>query len=294
MIAGLAAVLLLVAVGGLWQVFVRLAVPPVPPVEKASLRKEVFAPPDRVSVAVLPFQNMTGDPQQEYFGEGMAEQIIAGLSQTPDIYVSARTSSFAFKGKPITAQQIAEQLGVRYLLEGSVQRDAARVRINIQLIDGRDGRHIWAKRYDDLLEDLFALQDRITMEVMEALNVQFIPGITETNLSINLKQYRPSSLRAYEAYLKGVNLFFRRTIADSHSRPQAVRGGSRPGPQFCRSIPKPGVFLFGRLLVPPDRHPGEVGQDGRAGSREIQRPEPRSATAARLAEHDPLSQKRFC
>ena len=215
MIAGLAAVLLLVAVGGLWQVFVRLAVPPVPPVEKASLRKEVFAPPDRVSVAVLPFQNMTGDPQQEYFSEGMAEQIIAGLSQTPDIYVSARTSSFAFKGKSITAQQIAEQLGVRYLLEGSVQRDAARVRINIQLIDGRDGRHIWAKRYDDLLEDLFALQDRITMEVMEALNVQFIPGITETNLSINLKQYRPSSLRAYEAYLKGVNLFFRRTIADA-------------------------------------------------------------------------------
>ncbi|MBS1214558.1 MAG: guanylyl cyclase [Proteobacteria bacterium] len=200
---------------GLWQAFVRLSVPPVPPVEKANLRMEVFAPPDRVSVAVLPFQNMTGDPQQEYFSEGMAEQIIAGLSQTPDIYVSARTSSFAFKGKAITAQQIAEQLRVRYLLEGSVQRDAARVRINIQLIDGRDGRHIWAKRYDDLLEDLFALQDRITMEVMEALNVQFIPGITETNLSINLKQYRPSSLRAYEAYLKGVNLFFRRTIADA-------------------------------------------------------------------------------
>jgi adenylate cyclase len=172
-------------------------------------------PSTKTTIAVLPFQNMTGDPQQEYFSEGMAEQIIAGLSQTPDIYVSARTSSFAFKGKSITAQQIAEQLRVRYLIEGSVQRDAARVRINIQLIDGRDGRHIWAKRYDDLLEDLFALQDLITMEVMEALNVQFIPGITETNLSINLKQYRPSSLRAYEAYLKGVNLFFRRTVADT-------------------------------------------------------------------------------
>jgi adenylate cyclase len=89
------------------------------------------------------------------------------------------------------------------------------VRINVQLIDGRDGSHIWARRYDHLLEDLFALQDRITMEVMEALNVKFLPGVTETNLSISLKQYRPSNLKAYEAYLKGFNLFFRRTKADS-------------------------------------------------------------------------------
>jgi adenylate cyclase len=89
---------------------------------------------------------MTGDPQQEYFSDGMAEQLITGLSQTPDIYVAARTSSFAFKGKSMTAQQLSEQLGVRYLLEGSVQRDAERVRINVQLIDGRDGSHIWAKR----------------------------------------------------------------------------------------------------------------------------------------------------
>lgn len=115
----------------------------------------------------------------------------------------------------MTAQQISEQLGVRYLLEGSVQRDAERVRINVQLIHGRDGSHIWAKRYDQLLEDLFALQDRITMEVMEALGVKFLPGVTETNLSISLKQYRPSNLKAYEAYLKGFNLFFRRTKADS-------------------------------------------------------------------------------
>jgi len=208
----LSALVVVVGASAVWQFALHKAPPPQ---EKVDLRKVVFAPPDKISLAVLPFQNMTGDPQQEYFSDGMAEQLITGLSQTPDIYVAARTSSFAFKGKPLTAQQISEQLGVRYLLEGSVQRDADRVRINIQLIDGRDGSHIWAKRYDHELEDLFALQDQITMEVMEALNVKFLPGVTETNLSISLKQYRPSNLKAYEAYLKGFNLFFRRTKADS-------------------------------------------------------------------------------
>ena len=205
------ALVVVVGAAAVWQVAFHKAPPPL---EKVDLRKVVFAPPDKTSLAVLPFQNMTGDPQQEYFSDGMAEQLITGLSQTPDIYVAARTSSFAFKGKPMTAQQISEQLGVRYLLEGSVQRDADRVRINIQLIDGRDGSHIWAKRYDHLLEDIFKLQDQITMEVMEALNVKFIPGITETNLSISLKHCRPSNLKAYEAYLKGVSLFFRRTKPD--------------------------------------------------------------------------------
>ena len=186
------ALVVVVGAAAVWQVAFHKAPPPL---EKVDSRKVVFAPPDKTSLAVLPFQNMTGDPQQEYFSDGMAEQLITGLSQTPDIYVAARTSSFAFKGKPMTAQQISEQLGVRYLLEGSVQRDADRVRINIQLIDGRDGSHIWAKRYDHLLEDIFKLQDQITMEVMEALNVKFIPGITETNLSISLKHCRPADLK---------------------------------------------------------------------------------------------------
>ena len=119
---------------------------------------------------------MTGDPQQEYFSDGMAEQLIAGLSQSPDIYVTSRTSSFAYKGKSMTAQQIADQLGVRYLLEGSVQRDADQVRINVQLIDGRNGNHIWAERYDRKFEDIFALQDQITMEVMAFFECQIHCG----------------------------------------------------------------------------------------------------------------------
>jgi adenylate cyclase len=231
-ISCLSALLVVIGVTAVWQLALHKA-PPAP--EKVDLRKVVFAPPDKTSLAVLPFQNMTGDPQQEYFSDGMAEQLITGLSQTPDIYVAARTSSFAFKGKSLTAQQIADQLKVRYLLEGSVQRDAERVRINVQLIDGRDGSHIWAKRYDHLLEDLFALQDQITMEVMEALNVMFLPGVTETNLSISLKQYRPSNLKAYEAYLKGFNLFFRRNKTDSIAARELFEEAIALDPNFAQA-----------------------------------------------------------
>lgn len=174
-------------------------------------------------------------PWPDPIAHGMAEQLITGLSQTPDIYVAARTSSFAFKGKSMTAQQISDQLRVRYLLEGSVQRDAERVRFNIQLIDGRDGSHIWAKRYDHLLEDIFALQDQITMEVMETLNVKFLPGVTETNLSISLKQYRPSNLKAYEAYLKGVSLFFRRTRSDSIAARELFEEAVALDPNFAQA-----------------------------------------------------------
>jgi TolB-like protein/class 3 adenylate cyclase len=181
---GLLGLVIVTAAAAVWQFASRSS--PAPG-DKVDLRKVAFPPPDKTSIAVLPFQNMTGDPQQEYFSDGMAEQLITGLSQSPDIYVTARSSSFAYKGKSMTAQQIADQLGVRYLLEGSVQRDADRVRINVQLIDGRNGNHIWAQRYDRKFEDLFALQDQITMEVMEILNVKFIAGVSGTSLSTNLK-----------------------------------------------------------------------------------------------------------
>jgi adenylate cyclase len=227
---GLLGVVVLSAAAALWQ-FAQS--PTQPPIEKIDLRKVAFPPPDKPSIAVLPFQNMTGDPQQDYFSEGMAEQLITGLSQSPDIYVTARTSSFAYKGKSMTAQQIADQLGVRYLLEGSVQRDADRVRINVQLIDGRNGNHIWAQRYDRKFEDLFALQDQITMEVMEVLNVKFIAGVSGTSLSTSLKYYRPSNLKAYESYLKGLNHFFRRTPQDSITARQLFEESINLDPDFA-------------------------------------------------------------
>jgi adenylate cyclase len=219
-----AALLFAIGAAAVWQFALHKAPPPE---EKIDLRKVAFPVPGKASIAVLPFQNMTGDPQQDYFSDGMAEQLITGLSQTPDIYVSARTSSFAYKGKSMTAQQIADQLGVRYLLEGSVQRDADRVRINVQLIDGRNGNHIWAKRYDRQFEDLFALQDQITMEVMEVFNVKFSVGA-----SASIKFSRPDNLQAYEYYLKGLYHIFRRTAQDSLTARQMFQEAINFDPNF--------------------------------------------------------------
>jgi adenylate cyclase len=201
-----AALFVVIGTATVWRFALHKA-PPTP--ERVDLRKVVFAPPDKTSIAVLSFQNMTGDPQQEYLSDGMAEQLITGLSQTPDIYVTARTSSFAYKGKSMTAQQISDQLGVRYLIEGSVQRDADRVRIHVQLIDGRNGEHIWAERYDRKFEDLFALQDQIAIEVMGAVNVKF-SGFTAGSV----KYSRPSNLKAYEYFLKGLHYHLGRKQQD--------------------------------------------------------------------------------
>lgn len=169
------------------------------PTQRVDLGVAVYPSSDKPSLAVLPFENLTGDPQQEFFSDGIADQLITSLSQEPYIYVAARTSSFTFRGKPMPAQEIATKLGVQYLIEGSVQRDKDRVRINVQLIDGRDGNHIWSKGYDRSNADLFALQDDISMEVMAVLNVQ-ITGYTAGAL----KHSRPKILKAYEHYLRGL------------------------------------------------------------------------------------------
>jgi adenylate cyclase len=224
-----AALLFAIGAAAVWQFALHKAPPPE---EKIDLRKVAFPVPGKASIAVLPFQNMTGDPQQEYFSDGMAEQLITGLSQSPDIYVTARTSSFAYKGKSMTAQQIADQLGVRYLLEGSVQRDAGRFRVNVQLIDGSTGNHIWAERYDRQFEDLFAVQDQITMGGMEILKVKYIAGFSDSNISTSLRDYRPSNLRAYESYLKGVHHFYRRTKQDAISARQLFEEAINLDPNY--------------------------------------------------------------
>ena len=224
-----AALLFAIGAAAVWQFALHKAPPPE---EKIDLRKVAFPVPGKASIAVLPFQNMTGDPQQDYFSDGMAEQLITGLSQSPDIYVTARTSSFAYKGRSMNAQQIADQLGVRYLLEGSVQRDAGRLRVNVQLIDGRSGNHIWAERYDRQFEDLFALQDQITMGVMEILKIKYIAGFSDSNISANLRVYRPSNLRAYESYLKGAHHFYRRTKQDAISARQLFEEAINLDPNY--------------------------------------------------------------
>ena len=165
------AIVLLLAVGGLliWRTA-------SPPIEAASVEKMAFPLPDKPSIAVLPFDNLSDDPKQEYFSDGLTEQIITNLSKLPSLFVIARNSTFTYKGKPVKVKQVSEELGVRYVLEGSVQKSGDRVRITSQLVDAITGHHLWAERYDRELGDVFALQDEITMKVLTALQVKLTGG----------------------------------------------------------------------------------------------------------------------
>ena len=122
----------------------------------------VFPLPDKPSIAVLPFNNLSGEPEQEYFSDGLTEEIISTLSRVPKLFVIARNSTFTYKGKPVKVQQVSEELGVQYVLEGSVRKAGDRIRITAQLIDALTGRHLWAEKYDRNIGDIFAVQDEIT------------------------------------------------------------------------------------------------------------------------------------
>jgi adenylate cyclase len=153
-----------------------VATPPSPPVEKADPTKMAFPLPDKPSIAVLPFANMGDDPQQAYFGDGLAEEIINALAKLSQIFVIARNSSFTYKGKTVDVKQVGRELGVKYVLEGSVRRDAQRVRVTAQLIETATGNHLFSERYDRELKDIFATQDEITIAIVRALRVTITSG----------------------------------------------------------------------------------------------------------------------
>jgi adenylate cyclase len=161
--------------------------------EVASKEKMVFPLPDKPSIAVLPFVNMSDDPKQEFFSDGMTEEIITALSKNPYLFVIARQSTFAYKGKPVKVKQVSEELGVRYVLEGSVRRSGEKIRITAQLIDAMTGYHLWAERYDRDLKEIFALQDEITMKILQSIRVKLMDGE---------QALRGKPPRNLEAYLK--------------------------------------------------------------------------------------------
>jgi len=146
------------------------------PGDVASIEKMAFPLPDLPSIAVMPFVNMSGDPMQEFFSDGITENIITALSKVHYLFVISRQSTFSYKGKPVKGKQVSEELGVQYVLEGSVQRSGDRIRINAQLIDALTGHHIWAERYEGDLTDLFAVQDEITHKIVRAMQVKLIDG----------------------------------------------------------------------------------------------------------------------
>jgi TolB-like protein len=157
------------------------------------------AVPDKPSIAALPFQNMSGDTEQEYFADGMVEDIITGLSRIKWLFVIARNSSFTYKGKAVDVKQIGRELGVRYVLEGSVRRASNRVRISAQLIDASTGAHLWAERYDRPFNDIFAVQDEITLSVIGAIEPSLRAAETD-----RVKRKRPESLGAYDLVLRAM------------------------------------------------------------------------------------------
>jgi TolB-like protein len=166
--------------------------PAAPPAERPAL-------PARPSIAVLPFQNLSGDPEQEYFADGMVEDITMALSRLPRLFVIARNSSFTYKGRAVNVQQVGRELGVRYVLEGSVRKAADRVRIAGQLIDASTGAHIWADRFEGTLADVFDLQDRVTMSVVGAI----APKLEQAEIERS-KRKPTANLDAYDYYLRGI------------------------------------------------------------------------------------------
>jgi adenylate cyclase len=183
---------------------------------------------DRPSIAVLPFTNMSGDPEQEYFADGISEDIITGLSKLRWFFVIARNSSFTYKGKAADVKRVARELGVRYVLEGSVRKGGNRVRITTQLIDAATGNHIWADHYDGDLTDVFALQDEITKKVVAAIEPRLLEaeGIRSQNCS-------PEDIGAWEMVIQANSLFWRLTKAETEIAIETLRRAVERYPDYA-------------------------------------------------------------
>jgi len=179
-------------------------------IEPASIDKMAFPLPDKPSIAVLPFVNMSDDPKQEYFSDGITEDLITDLSKISGLFIIARNSTFAYKGKPVKIRQVAEELGVRYVIEGSVRRFGDRVRINVQVIEATTGGYLWAERYDGFLDDVFALQDKITARIVEALALELMPQEV-----LRVGRIGTDNVAAHDAYLLGLSFYYRRTPKDN-------------------------------------------------------------------------------
>jgi adenylate cyclase len=208
--AAFAVVIALVVVAGgvaVWKSFR----PSPAPTEVVSVEKMAFPLPDKPSIAVLPFANMSGDPKQEYLSDGISEEIISALSGVPKLFVIARNSTFTYKGKSVKVQQVSEELGVRYVLEGSVKKSGEKIRVTAQLVDALNGHHLWAKRYDRNLKDIFAVQDEITKKIITAMQVKLTEG----------EQARAAArgTDSLEAYLKCLqaNEYYTRSNIESHA-----------------------------------------------------------------------------
>jgi adenylate cyclase len=206
----MAAILGLVIVAGCligWNIYLQQS----KMVEPASVNKMAFPLPDKPSIAVLPFKNLSGDPKQDYFSDGLTDQISNTLSRFRTLFVISSSSTSTYKGKPVKIQKVAEDLGVKYVLEGSVQKSADRIRITAQLIDATTGHQIWSQRYDREQKEIFAIQDDITLEITKALQADIMSGEQARLWTKN----STTNLEAWEKLLQGDEHIFRFTRDDN-------------------------------------------------------------------------------
>ena len=172
--------------------------------EEPELKETTSMKDDRPSIAVLPFNNMSGDPEQEYFSDGITEDIITDLSKISGLFVVARHTAFTYKGKPVKVQQVGKELGVAFILEGSVRKAGARVRVTGQLVSSKDGGHVWAERFDRDLTDIFDIQDEITHAIVDQLKIKLLPQEKKS-----ISQAPTDNVEAYTYYLRGRDFFYR-------------------------------------------------------------------------------------
>jgi adenylate cyclase len=190
-----------------------------------------LALPDKPSIAVLPFQNLSGDPSQEYFADGIAEEITTALARLRGFFVIARGSAFTYKGRAVGVKQIGRELGVRYVLEGSVRKAGERVRIGVQLADARTGREIWVERYERALTDLFALQDEVTASVVTAVEPQLYAAE-----SVRVQQTPPGRLDAWDHVIRALPFMWRRTPSDNAAALDLLSAALRLDPSYARAL----------------------------------------------------------
>jgi adenylate cyclase len=187
-----------------------------------------LALPDKPSVAVLPFDNMSGDPEQEFFADGIAEDVITALSRYPSLFVIARNSSFTYKGRAVDVKEVGRELGVRYVLEGSLRKAGNRIRVTAQLAEADTGNHVWAERYDRDLADIFAVQDEIT----EAVTIAVAPAVADAELKRAMRK-PPDSLDAWAAYQRGLWHLEKATVKDDASAESFFRQAVDLDPSFA-------------------------------------------------------------
>jgi adenylate cyclase len=218
---------LVIALNAAWQIYLRLPATFSGPKEKVSMEvaskeRMALSLPDEPSIAVLPFSNMSGDPKQEFLCDGMAEEIITALSKVPKLIVIARNSTFTYKGKTVKVKQVSEELGVRYVMEGSLQRSGDRIRINTQLVDALTGDHLWAERYDRDLKDIFALQDEIVIKILTAVQVKLELGAEGIKIEKYSEKYYKGK-QGLDCYLKLMAAYPHFTRGNIESNNQARR-----------------------------------------------------------------------